>query len=49
MWTPDAMTDELKRQLGIIEDEEAEEEEPLYIPPPPAPKKKGFFGRLFGG
>jgi metal-sulfur cluster biosynthetic enzyme len=49
MWTPDAMTDELKRQLGIIDDEEAQEEEPLYIPPPPAPKKKGFFGRLFGG
>jgi metal-sulfur cluster biosynthetic enzyme len=49
MWTPDAMTDELKRQLGIIDDGEAEEEEPLYIPPPPAPKKKGFFGRLFGG
>jgi len=51
VWTPDAMTDELKRQLGIIADEEAEDEEPLYIPPPPpsAPKKKGFFGRLFGG
>jgi metal-sulfur cluster biosynthetic enzyme len=48
MWTPDAMTDELKRELGIIE----EEEEPLYIPPPPpppAPKKKGLLGRLFGG
>lgn len=50
MWTPDAMTDDLKRQLGIILDEE-EEEEPLYIPPPPppAPKKKGLLGRLFGG
>jgi metal-sulfur cluster biosynthetic enzyme len=48
MWTPDAMTDDLKRQLGIIEDEE--EEEPPYIPPPPppAPKKKGLLGRLFG-
>jgi metal-sulfur cluster biosynthetic enzyme len=48
-WTPDAMTDELKRMLGIIPDEE--EEEPLYIPPPPppAPKKKGLLGRLFGG
>jgi metal-sulfur cluster biosynthetic enzyme len=48
MWTPDAMTDDLKRQLGIIEDEE--EEEPVYIPPPPlpAPKKKGLLGRLFG-
>jgi metal-sulfur cluster biosynthetic enzyme len=50
MWTPDAMTDELKRELGIIPDEE-EEEETLYIPPPPAPepKKKGLLGRLFGG
>jgi metal-sulfur cluster biosynthetic enzyme len=48
MWTPDAMTEELKRELGIIEAEE--EEEPLYIPPPPPPpKKKGLLGRLFGG
>jgi metal-sulfur cluster biosynthetic enzyme len=47
MWTPDAMTDELKRELGIISEEE---EEPLYIapPPPPAPKKKGLLGRIFG-
>lgn len=49
MWTPDAMTEDLKRQLGIIPDEEEEEEAPLYIPPPPAPKKKGLLGRLFGG
>jgi len=49
MWTPHAMTEELQRQLGIIQDEE-EEEEPLYIPPPPPePKKKGLLGRLFGG
>src|SRR4029078_10345872 len=27
MWTPDSMTDDLKRQLGILEDEEAEDEE----------------------
>jgi metal-sulfur cluster biosynthetic enzyme len=49
MWTPDAMTEDLKRQLGILPEEE-EEEEPLYIPPPPppAPKKKGLLGRLFG-
>ena len=46
MWTPDAMTEELKRELGIIPDED-EIEEPLYIPPP-APKKKGLLGRLFG-
>jgi metal-sulfur cluster biosynthetic enzyme len=51
MWTPDAMTDELKRELGIHPDEpDEEEEEPLLIapPPPPAPKKKGLLGRLFG-
>jgi metal-sulfur cluster biosynthetic enzyme len=48
MWTPDAMTEELKRELGILE---AEEEPTLEIdppPPPPPPKKRGFFGRLFG-
>lgn len=52
MWTPDAMTEDLKRELGIIASEDDElEEEPLYIPPPPppAPKKKGLLGRLFGG
>lgn len=49
MWTPDAMTEELKRELGIQSDEDEEVEEPLYIPPPPpAPKKKGLWGRLFG-
>ncbi|MEZ4711711.1 MAG: metal-sulfur cluster assembly factor [Caldilineaceae bacterium] len=46
MWTPDAMTDELKAELGLIE------EEPEFVPPPPPPpdppKKKGFFARLFG-
>jgi metal-sulfur cluster biosynthetic enzyme len=48
MWTPDAMTDELKRELGIVAEDE--EEEPVYVPPPPppAPKKKGLLGRLFG-
>jgi metal-sulfur cluster biosynthetic enzyme len=51
MWTPDAMTEELKRQLGILPEEELEEEEEAYIPPPPppAPKKKGLLGRIFGG
>jgi metal-sulfur cluster biosynthetic enzyme len=53
MWTPDAMTDDLKRELGIIPadeeaDEEEEEPELVYAPPPPAPKKKGLLGRLFG-
>lgn len=49
MWTPDAMTDELKRELGILPDEEPEYVPSYTPPPPPAPKKKGFFGRLFGG
>lgn len=51
MWTPDAMTDELKRQLGILSEaeEEAEvEHEPLPPPSPPAPKKKGLLSRLLG-
>jgi metal-sulfur cluster biosynthetic enzyme len=52
MWTPDAMTDELKRELGILppeEEPEEEIEEPAYIPPPPpALQKKGLLGRLFG-
>ncbi len=47
MWTPDAMTDELKRELGIIEDEEELEPE-LEIDPPPVPQKKGLLGRIFG-
>jgi len=52
LWTPDAMTEELKRELGIIPDDEEEEEayEPVIeASPPPPPKKKGFFSRLFGG
>jgi metal-sulfur cluster biosynthetic enzyme len=49
MWTPDAMTDDLKRQLGILQDEEEEEEVPELLPPPTvAPRKKGLLGRLFG-
>lgn len=49
MWTPDAMTDELKRELGILTDEAEEPEPELEIdPPPPAPKKKGLLSRLFG-
>ena len=47
MWTPDAMTDDLKRQLGLLPDEE--EPELVFEAPPPMPqKKKGFLGRLFG-
>jgi metal-sulfur cluster biosynthetic enzyme len=54
MWTPDAMTDELKRELGILDEpdqaDEDEEEPVLEIDPPPPqpPKKKGLLGRLFG-
>lgn len=49
MWTPDAMTEELKRELGILDAEEEEEEPQLEIEvPPPPPKKKGLLGRLFG-
>ncbi|MBW7884938.1 MAG: metal-sulfur cluster assembly factor [Caldilineaceae bacterium] len=47
MWTPDAMTDELKRLLGILPDEEVEEEPVLEIEPPPVRKKKGILGWLF--
>jgi len=45
------MTDDLKRELGIIPNPE-DEEPPLPIeppPPPPLPKKKSLLGRLFGG
>ena len=48
-WTPHAMTDDLKRQLGISE--EPEEPELMFeLPPAPptTPKKKGFINRLFG-
>jgi len=49
MWTPNAMTDDLKRQLGILEPEaEPELEIELTPPPPPASNKKGLLGRLFG-
>ncbi|MEM7532097.1 MAG: metal-sulfur cluster assembly factor [Chloroflexota bacterium] len=49
-WTPDAMTDDLKRELGILEPEPdmtISEPEPELLPPPPA-KKKGLLSRLFG-
>ena len=52
MWTPDAMTVDLKRQLGILDDEGQEQEpEPeleIDLPPPEPPRKKGLLGRLFG-
>lgn len=48
-WTPDAMTPELKRLLGIVPDEEEEPEPELAAPPPPPPAKKkgGLLGWLF--
>lgn len=50
MWTPSAMTEELQRELGILEDDEPELEiEPEIYAPPPAPaKKKGLLSRIFG-
>ena len=49
MWTPAAMTDDLKRQLGILDEPEQEPELEIDLSPPEPPKKKGLFGRLFGG
>ena len=48
-WTPDAMTPELKKLLGIIPDEEEVEPELEIEPPPPPPvkKKRGVLGWLF--
>ena len=40
-WTPDAMTPNLKRLLGILPDEDEEPEPALEIEPPPPVKKKG--------
>lgn len=47
-WTPDAMTPELKRLLGIVPDEDEELEPELELDlPPPAKKKGGLLGWLF--
>lgn len=47
-WTPDAMTPELKRLLGILPEEEEEPEPELEpAPPPPVKKKGGLLGWLF--
>ncbi len=51
MWTPAAMTDELKRELGIYEEYGPEpelDEEPESLVAPMPPKKKGLLERLFG-
>jgi metal-sulfur cluster biosynthetic enzyme len=48
MWTPHAMTPELQRQLGIIEEPDEEPAFVIELPPPPAPQKKGLLGRIFG-
>lgn len=48
-WTPDAMTPELKKLLGI-EPAEMDEPEPELVyepPPPPAKKKRSILGWLF--
>lgn len=44
-WTPAAMTEDLQRELGIIEDDPIPEPEPV-IPEPPK-KKRGLLGRIF--
>lgn len=47
-WTPAAMTEELQRELGIVEDE------PVYVPEPepivtePPRKKRSLLSRIFG-
>lgn len=48
-WTPDAMTPELKRLLGIEPDEDEAPEPELEPepPPPPVKKKGGLLGWLF--
>ena len=46
-WTPDAMTPELKRLLGILPEEEDPEPELELAPPPPGKKKGGLLGWLF--
>jgi len=48
-WTPDAMTPELKRLLGIEPDEDEAPEPELELAPPPLPVKKkgGLLGWIF--
>jgi metal-sulfur cluster biosynthetic enzyme len=51
LWTPDAMTDALKRELGILPPEDALEVEPqleIDLPPPAVKKKKGLLGWILG-
>ena len=48
-WTPYAMTEELQRELGILEDEPTYVPEPEpELPPEPPKKKRGLLGRIFG-
>ncbi len=48
-WTPYAMTEELQRELGILEDEPVYVPEPEpELPPEPPPQKRGLLGRIFG-
>jgi len=46
-WTPYSMTEDLQRELGLLEPPEPEEEI-IVAPPPPPAKKKNFVQRLFG-
>ena len=47
-WTPDAMTDDLKRVLGILPSAQEEEADREVEPPaPPVKKKRGLLGWLF--
>jgi metal-sulfur cluster biosynthetic enzyme len=48
MWTPAAMTEELQRELGLLEEPEPEPELAIELPPPAPPKKKGLLRRLLG-
>lgn len=51
MWTPNMMTIELQKTLGIIDEEnQTDEEEEPWVPPPlrEQPKKKGLLSRLLG-
>jgi len=52
LWTPEAMTDALKRELGILPPDDEFELEPeleIDLPPPPvAKRKKGLLGWILG-
>ncbi len=47
VWTPAAMTEELQRELGLLDEPEPEPELAIELPPAP-PRKKGLLRRLLG-